>query len=665
MKSSAVGFEFPCDSSGQWDGFNEPGIEHFSGNPFEHLGREVPQNTIDATASQGGAARINIKLLKIASAEIPSVAELKAALQSCFNGAEAEGEKARAFFEAALKVVEERKIGILQISDHNTTGLVGPCENGKPYFAMMKATGQSKKSGTATGSFGIGKFAPFTVSALRTVFVTTVWKDVHGDHHHYVQGKSILMSHEDAEGGLRRGTGFWGIRQNCLPVEAPTMVPAWLRRTATDLSLEGQVGTTLSILGFNAKGDWQKSLAANIAENFFGAIHEGKLEVYIEDGPIITRESLPGLLTDVGLASAVADQKGEPEKFNNVRSYYRALTEISGVFTEETENQHLGKCQLKLLIGENLPKKVAVLRNGMLITDELARLKRFTPYKEFVAVLECRAEKGLSLLRAMEPPRHDDFEVERLSPERKRAGRIALAEIATWVRQMLDRHAKDPVSEVTTLDELADYFGDEDEGGSGRKRDENPGGAIVFRQRPVKMKTRIAIPAGPLPSDDSSEDGDDVDADGFGSTTIGGGQGTPDNDRSSPVGGGAQRDASEAGNRDAGDAGDAEKDGGGRTGGNARPSLIGVPLQNVRAVPLGPGHRRVAFTPAISGTVSIELQDSGADTNYRLEVLAATVGEIRSGTICNVSVEAGERCVFEVELDPAFNGTLRVVANAV
>jgi hypothetical protein len=93
-----------------------------------------------------------------------------------------------------------------------------------------------------------------------------------------------------------------------------------------------------------------------------------------------------------------------------------------------------------------MPKKVAVLRNGMFITDELAGLKRFGPYKEFVAVLECKTDKGLALLRAMEPPRHDDFEVERLvTREKISAGRTALRELTKWVRDMLERHATDPV----------------------------------------------------------------------------------------------------------------------------------------------------------------------------------------------------------------------------
>jgi hypothetical protein len=55
-----------------------------------------------------------------------------------------------------------------------------------------------------------------------------------------------------------------------------------------------------------------------------------------------------------------------------------------------------------ILVHENLPKRVAVLRNGMFITDQMSHLKRFGEYKEFVAVVECLSKKGNELLRDMD-----------------------------------------------------------------------------------------------------------------------------------------------------------------------------------------------------------------------------------------------------------------------
>jgi len=648
-----VGFQFPVDDSGQWDGFNDPGIEHFTGNRLQHLGREVPQNTIDART--GSPARISVALIKVPAASLPGHAELADAINRCAKAAaQDKSDKAVKFFGEAAKLLAARDLKVLQIRDANTTGLVGPCRNGTPFFAMLKATGQSHKPGTSTGSYGIGKFAPFAVSDLRTVFVSTVWTDDKGTHHHYVQGKSVLMSHLDAKGQTRRGTGFWGHRKGCLPLtELGDQVPNWLRMSSADGSLEGQCGTTLSIIGYSPVKNWQQVLTANIVENFFGAIWRGELEVEIKDGPTITAATIDAILTDSSVRASIADQPGEPELFANVASYLTALKGGVEVEVAKTENLHLGNCDLRILVGENLPKRVAVLRNGMLITESLPGLKRFSDFKEFSAVLECTAEKGLSLLRAMEPPRHDAFEPDRLPPDRRAAGRTALRELADWVRKMLIRYAKDPVQEETNLDELADYFGDEEEEGEGTRREENPGGRIILRARAIKAKPNrggAAIGASELSADE--DDGAGLD----GGPDAGERAGTTDTVEGSGSSEQRKGDEAEAGS------------GGAPAGGSAVPQRMlfsGLPLADVRAVLLGPTRRRVAFTPSSSGELTIELQDSGTDTNYALRVVGTDTGEVEQGRLTKVSAQAGSRIVMEVELAQAFSGTLRVVANAV
>lgn len=647
-----IGFEFPQDQSGQWDGFNDPGIEHFTGNRLQHLGREVPQNTIDAKTA--APARITIAQIKVPAASLPGHAELLDAVERCRKAAAQEGDKARKFFADAAKLLSADELSILQIRDSNTTGLTGPCENGTPYFAMLKATGQSQKPGSATGSYGIGKFAPFAVSELRTVFVSTVWRDANDQLQHYVQGKSVLMSHLDAKGGTRRGTGFWGKRKGCLPVtQLNDLIPDWLRLTDEQGGLEGQCGTMLSLIGFMPGKNWQQALAANIVENFFGAIWNGELEVEIKDGPTINAVSLDALLGDATVGGALGEN--DRELFGNVASYLTALKGGEEVQVVQTENQYLGTCELRILVGENLPKRVAVLRNGMLITESLQRLKRFSDFKEFAAVLECKAEKGLKLLRAMEPPRHDAFEPDRLPPDLRQAGRVALRDLTDWVRRMLDRHAKDQTQGDVNLDELADYFGDEEEEGEGSRREENPDGKIIFRARAVKAKpNRSGAAVGA--SDKQAEELDEGEALDGGAQS-GDQGGTNDNQDGT---------ASKPGEK--GDDPQAPGSGGGPATGAALPQrtlFSGLALADVRAVPLTPSRRRVAFTPATTGELVVELQDSGTDTNYALVVVGSNLGVVEQGRISKIAAQAGSRVVLEVELAEAFSGTLRVVANAV
>lgn len=643
-----TGFEFPRDDSGQWDGFNEPGIEHFSGNPFEHLGREVTQNTLDARRGKTDPAKLIIRRTDIPTKDIPDVEALKEVIGLCAKAANEEGPKAKDFFDKAEKQIQEAKTSVLQFSDVNTTGVPGPCENGRPFFALMKATGQSKKeTGTATGSFGIGKFAPFTVSGLRTVFLSTAFTDTQGAVSHYVQGKSILMSHDDAHGHRRRGTGFWGVKKGCMPVvDGEASLPQWLQRPGKDGQIE--IGTTLSVLGFRHVKGWPSILGASIAESFFGAICSGHLEVEIENGATLASSTLATFFADETVKAAIAEQDGEPDRFTNSAHFLKALSSAEAI-VENHQNQHLGHCRLHILVGEGLPKRVAILRNGMLITDELRGLKRFSDFKEFVAVVECLSDPGNELLRAMEPPAHDDFQYARLPVERQTAGRVALGDLAKWVREKLRQHAQDPVADVTAIDELADFFGDEEDGANGAKsKEENPLGKLNIRARPLKRKAASSSPpagSGTLYADDPDEPGDDGDAgdDGLGGEGAGGTEG----------GGGGTNDS---------DGGSASSGGG--IGGQSK-TVGSMSLKNVRAVILGEAKRRIAFTADATGLLRVELEDSGADTNRLLRCTSTSLGAIEDGRITGVPATVGARVVLDVQLEREFAGTIRVRANAV
>jgi hypothetical protein len=128
LMSQLVGFKFPYDQSDQWDGFNDSGMEHFSGNPYVHLGREVVQNTIDAKQEGSTSpARIFIQLIDVPTDSIPDVASLRSTLQSCSIAAKNESEKAKIFFENALELLTKTKITVLKISEFNTTGVCAHC----------------------------------------------------------------------------------------------------------------------------------------------------------------------------------------------------------------------------------------------------------------------------------------------------------------------------------------------------------------------------------------------------------------------------------------------------------------------------------------------------------------------------------------------------------
>lgn len=625
-----IGWLHPGDGSDQWDGFNDPGIETFAGSPYRSLAREVNQNALDA--GEADLVDVHIRLHHVDTATIPDLAELKENLTACHEAAKGESQKAEIFFRTALEELSKGKIKVLEISDYNTTGMKGPCDNGSPFYAFMKAKGQSRKAtDTATGSYGIGKFAPYAVSKLRTIFVSTVFQDDDGNYQQYTQGKSILMSH-DVASERKAGVGFWGAKHRCQPfIGISPKLPDWLRRVSAEAEMPNMKGSKLSILCFDDGNNWQEQLAVSVAENFFGAINGGKLRVDINGKYILDQSSIRGFLEDEKVRDVIQKLKDEPERFDSSKNFLAALQDKIEVHEESSEQSELGHCKIRIMIGEGLPRKVCILRNGMFITDGLAMLKRFAEFKEFAAVVECLSHKGNELLRAMEPPKHDDFEPDRLSTKSEQAkGAKALRELSVWVRDMLKRHAKDPVSAKTEIDELREFFAAEGADGSGKgEEDINPYGEVLIRAKPIKMSLQSAKRAGEGSDGGEGEGGE----------------------------GGGGKDGSGGGDGQGG-----KGSGKGGTGGGAQKPFVDI--NNVRAIPSGVRARKVAFTPMKSGRIAIRVMEAGADSDYDVSIAKSSEGTVDKGCVL-VEAYAGKRINLDVELDQDFSGALKVVAHEV
>lgn len=216
--SADLGWEFPVDSGDQWQGFNDPGIEHFRGSPFSNLAREIIQNSLDAAIGNAPVS-VSFSLQEVPTQQIPGIDELKDAVKRCLEAPGNDGKRAQQFFFTAAKALLGRAVPVLSIVEKNTTGIRGPYKTDSPYFAYMKASGQSRKevrSGSVgLGSYGIGKLAPFAVSDIRTIFVSTIFK-VGGSFKQYTQGKALLTSHLDHNGRTRQSIGYWGVRARSL-----------------------------------------------------------------------------------------------------------------------------------------------------------------------------------------------------------------------------------------------------------------------------------------------------------------------------------------------------------------------------------------------------------------------------------------------------------------
>ena len=640
MSKPQIGLRFPEDNANRWRGFNTPGIATFAGHRYRSLAREIAQNSLDARASNEEPVHLEFSLLEVPSSELPDLEEFKATFEAVLSANKEldKNPKAEAFFSDSLEALSAPTVKVLRITDTNTTGLVGPCEVGKPFFALVKAEGQTvKPSDTAGGSYGIGKFAPYTLSRLRTVFFSTTYMDEEDELVRLVQGRSILTSHNrndqrfDAE-------GYWGYVDQFLPISGPDIdkIPDWLKPK----TLVENTGTSIYIIGFNdTEYLWRERVVSSLAESFFEAIGSGNLTAEIE-GFKLDAGTLDGVFRN---SKVLGSLKGLPDAESAFSLSHHFLSTLNsnnpGYRTNSTENQLFGEVRLHLVVDTNLPKRVGAIRNGMLITDRFPGLIRLNEFKPFVALLTFESDKGNSLLRRMEPPAHDAIEIARLEgSDDYQAAKRELNKVSTWVRQQLTHFAKDKVRDTIELDELAELFPDDKAQETSKREDgeANPRGRIRIRSHPLPKPKKASSIA-------------DLFAGGQGGDV---GEKTP---------GGADGNGSD---------GDAKSPGEGSSGsgieGETGESKAGtaIALSDIRAVPDGDQKRLVHFTPEEGGVLDLSFAISGADADDPLPIKATSEGELVDGMV-RVDAIAKNRKSLTLELSEPFAGTIKVSAHAV
>jgi len=620
MKHS-VGWLFPPTGGGQEDGFQHTGIAHFSGSRLRSLARETTQNSLDARADHQSPVEMCFEIIALPNHADLGWPELAEVLGKCKAEAEIRGDtKAVAFLEEARKILGKSTVRCLRIYDKNTTGLAGD-----RWRTLVKTQGLSIKDGKgAMGSRGTGKFAPFSISQLRTVFYWTSYASDRGTSEQF-QGKAVLVAHDDDGGRPLQGTGFFGIRNQCSELTSPDAIPSALRVLDQDGSPIH--GTALAIAGFSEKDGWQRRVAASVLENFFHAIRSAHLRVVLEPSNGEDEISIDDITLDRWFEHLLQDESFGTAQTKALREAhtFRMLFEDERTVKRETQDRDLGHCELWILVADNeqLPRKVALVRGtGMLVTTRQAGLIAFPGFRDFAAVAVFTDPDGNEFLRDMENPNHDQFEPDRVESEReKRRANAALNRITTWIRTEIKSVAgpRDD-SHTRIVDELARYIPDlhpddafgEEEGVSSNAEKRFEDGIEVLEREVRRPKPHTL-------DDDSDEehegDGDDIGHEG---------------------GGG------EEGNGGGGGGGSGEGEGVGGTGGRGgteRGSALSI--QDVRLLPVSSDGRRLelSFVPETGGRVELGVLEAGDSTTIahpNLQVLAKEGWEPVDGHMCEL-----------------------------
>ncbi|HOM53862.1 MAG TPA: hypothetical protein PK184_20610 [Phycisphaerae bacterium] len=422
----------PSADGGEEEGLNDPGVEFFLGDVEHHLAREVAQNVIDVPRTGVQTVHLDFELIDLPKAQLPCVHELAERFERCrafWQPDRTSDKKVSRFFTNGLDLLQRPTVKVLRISDYGTTGLTGnDTDRTGRWYALVRSAGVSNKDEGAGGSYGIGKYAPFAASEIRTVFYSTRTEDGEVA----FQGVVRLASHKDRNERTTRRTGYIGRcnheTHSCAAIRDITSIPeAFVRRDP---------GTDIFVIGYRAPDGWERNLLSSILTNFWPAIHRNIITFRVGDRVV-----------DGTTLAADLDEFAQDKDFT-AHLYYKALREGQ---RHETSINSLGTVALYLTASdEELPKRVALTRKtGMIIN-----LKAFRSRRPFCGYFVCDDPAGNELLRSLEPPRHDEWNPKRGSPEAARA----LRELYEWIRGRIRDLSPAPTTQALDVPDLARYL---------------------------------------------------------------------------------------------------------------------------------------------------------------------------------------------------------------
>ncbi|WP_221568994.1 hypothetical protein [Alkalihalobacillus sp. TS-13] len=450
-------WDFPLNTgSGQSEGLNIHGIDFFRADPFKHLAREILQNSLDAKVDHiKGPVLVKFNHYRISSSRLPGKDELAHRFELCTKDTEL-SLKDKKFFEKGKDILSKDKIDLLKISDYQTTGLRGVLENKKEWKRLITKGGDSNKAVGAGGSYGIGKNAPFACSLLNTVYYSTF--NIEGERG--FQGVSKLASHIK-DGSETRGTGYFR-KEDFSPITDFNNIDPIFNRD--------KYGTDVYIAGLKAPEDWKDKVIKAVLDNFFVAIHEGKLEVEV-DNQIINKDNLHELI----------GKYIYQDKNLLTNEFYEALNTDPIILPFED----LGHLEFYIHEALNYSRRVAMVREtGM----KIFHLDRFPTGFYFSGVMIARGKELNELLRQTEPPTHDDWQAD-IHEDTKMAS-TKLKALKSTIRNKVREISHVDEEESVDLEGLTDFLPDLTNEGNPFGETDQKADETSDKPRGMKLKVR-------------------------------------------------------------------------------------------------------------------------------------------------------------------------------
>ena len=487
-------------------GFTSVGFATFGDLRPAAVVRELIQNSLDAAVEAGEkTAIIRFRLTHGKTSVIPGIQRYRetfdAAVQSQKDSG---GGTLPSQAERVVQAIEEA----LTLDEHDILSVL---DNGigldEVRMNALLSDGVSAKGGDATGTFGNGHFVVIPASNLRYI----LYGGVSDNGHRICSGHAVLASCKvPTEVYQRAGDGFLihGFQNGSHDYAQGLSIPDPIASELDDIRENSGHGTVVIIPGFNnfrKKASLWDMVAKAAACNFFQAIEEDRLVVWVED----FRRGKPNDPKSLD-RSTLKDILGANQNEKRSRSFLSGQKALEAHDVLRSGEAHtvqtsLGELRIQLLVRPSGSARVDLCRNGMWITDDKGIpgfYYKFQDKRPFHALLLLDSSTGgrlHELVRNAEGPLHDKLDTrQRLSPPEAGDLHKALGEIRDWLLAKIPEIDTDSYSpdDFLTLD-----FGDDSATAGGKARRSFWGTPTPASQSDRRLLPDILIP-GPAPGPD-------------------------------------------------------------------------------------------------------------------------------------------------------------------
>lgn len=473
---SSIRWDFPLKGTGNEQSYTNSGIELFKGKELmENLAREICQNSLDAKNPEvTGPVKVQFRCIFVRQKDHVLFSDYRECIESCKENWQGRmDDNLRSFLSSADTMLERQDIPVLVASDSNTRGLTGVDateDEESAWRALAHSDGVSPKDADSSGSYGIGKNAPFACTALSMVFYNTFAVD--GGR--AFQGTARLATLKK-NGKKTVGTGHYLFFEDTAPNEDEIWRPIHEGDNCSFYNEfhRDEYGTDIIIVGFSEADNWVERMTRAIVANFFLAIYNGNLEVTIQDTEI-NAKTLPEIIEQLKDAKTI--------ELKTVYEWYQALTNPDGgapIYLSILEENDVA---LYLKSDEEYHNRVSYFRSsGMRI-----RVAKPGSYQPFSAVVVVKGGNLNKALRKAEPPRHNRWDAALIKndPKLKKSVQDSLEKMDDWLRDEIRK----------TYEQAGTSFQDSGEGeylpDEGDKSFEDQQGTDILRVKQTLLSSR-------------------------------------------------------------------------------------------------------------------------------------------------------------------------------